>query len=223
MSSHNRSQPYNSPPSPFIPNTSTPPQPPPKPSQSSLPQSQNTGPPLPPPPPTPSTPGSLQQGPQASLPPPPDPAEHWLPSNNPTPTPPLPHLPTPPPPRPRAHPPLPAPLPLTPYLTHTTTLASHLQTRHAHLLHLRSRTADQLLRLHALERAWRAKQAALDRELEPWSAKELYRRLVKGEREAEEVSAGLEGSWFESSSGREGAGEEEGLGEGARRGRWGRW
>lgn len=48
----------------------------------------------------------------------------------------------------------------------------------------------------------------MDRELEPWSAKELYRRLVKGEREAEDVSRGLEESWVEG----EGEGDKGGRG-----------
>jgi len=37
----------------------------------------------------------------------------------------------------------------------------------------------------------------MDRELEPWSAKNLYQRLREGEREGEEWCAGVEGSWLD--------------------------
>ena len=57
----------------------------------------------------------------------------------------------------------------------------------------------------------------MDRELEPWSAKELYRRLVKGEREAEEVSRVMEESFLEG-----GGGGERELGDMVRRYREGR-
>lgn len=41
----------------------------------------------------------------------------------------------------------------------------------------------------------------MDHELEPWSAKELYRRLVKGEREAEDVSRAMEESFLDDRDG----------------------
>lgn len=59
----------------------------------------------------------------------------------------------------------------------------------------------------------------MDRQLEPWSAKVLYQRLVKGEREAEEVSRAVESSWLD---GVEGEGGERELGEMVRRFREGR-
>lgn len=59
----------------------------------------------------------------------------------------------------------------------------------------------------------------MDAGLEAWSAKELYRRLVKGEREAEEVSRGMEESFLD--DGGRGGGERE-VGEMVRRYREGR-
>lgn len=37
----------------------------------------------------------------------------------------------------------------------------------------------------------------MDRELEPWSAKNLYQRLKEGEREGEEWCESVEGSWLD--------------------------
>ncbi len=37
----------------------------------------------------------------------------------------------------------------------------------------------------------------MDKELEAWSAKGLYQRLREAEREGEEWSRGVEGSWVE--------------------------
>jgi hypothetical protein len=54
----------------------------------------------------------------------------------------------------------------------------------------------------------------MDKQLEPWSAKVLYQRLVKGEREAEEVSRAVESSWMDGGEGE--------LGEMVRRFREGR-
>ena len=87
--------------------------------------------------------------------------------------------------------------PLSPLLAQTSSLAQHLESRHTHLLALRQQTQNHLLALHALERQWKAKQAQLDRELEPWSAKSLYQSLREAEREGEDVSRGVEGSWLE--------------------------
>lgn len=87
--------------------------------------------------------------------------------------------------------------PLPPLLSQTTQLATHLSSRHAHLLHLRQQTQSHLLQLHGLERQWRDKQRLLDKELEPWSAKRLYERLRVKEREGEDVGLGVEGSWLD--------------------------
>ncbi len=69
-----------------------------------------------------------------------------------------------------------------------------------------------------MERAWKKRQKEIDAVLEPWSAKVFYRRLGVAEREAEELSRGLEESFLEG-EGR--AGERE-LGEFVRRYREGR-
>lgn len=47
----------------------------------------------------------------------------------------------------------------------------------------------------------------MDRGLEPWSAKVLYQRMVKGEREAEERSREVEGRWLDGGEGEVGVGE----------------
>lgn len=64
----------------------------------------------------------------------------------------------------------------------------------------------------------------MDEQLEPWAAKSLYLRLVKAEREEEEVGAAVEESW----DGRDVEGFLRGVREGRRRGAWrremrGRW
>ena len=76
-------------------------------------------------------------------------------------------------------------------------MSTQLSQQHARLLHQRDQTQRHLLHLHALERAWRDKQAQLDRELEPWSAKTLYARLREAEKEAETVAEALERSWLD--------------------------
>lgn len=93
------------------------------------------------------------------------------------------------------------PSPLPPHLAHTSSLASHLSTRHAHLLSLRHQTQTHLLQLRALEHQWRSKQSLMDEQLEPWSAKSLYQRLIKAEKEGEEISKAMEESWMDGSDG----------------------
>lgn len=62
------------------------------------------------------------------------------------------------------------------------------------------------MRVHALERQWREKQAGMDGELAPWSAQVLYQRLREGEREGEEWCEGLEREWLEGSGSGSGSG-----------------
>ena len=98
----------------------------------------------------------------------------------------------------QSHPSLhPSNSPLPPLLAQTSQLSSHLSQQHAQLLALRDQTQRHLLHLHALERQWREKQAQLDRELEPWSAKTLYGRLREAERDAESITEALEKSWLD--------------------------
>ncbi|KAL9128026.1 MAG: hypothetical protein Q9217_003220 [Psora testacea] len=89
--------------------------------------------------------------------------------------------------------------PLPPLLQQTQHLATHLSQQHSRLLSLRQCTQEHLLQLHALERQWRSKQAQLDRELAPWSAKSLYQGLREAEREGEDVSRSMESSWLDES------------------------
>lgn len=200
-------------------NPSNPPPPPPKPSQSTsqTPTSYTpitNGPPLPPPPPPQTLSPQAQQTyappSQPNNPPPPDLAEHWLPqilldktslqiSQ-------ILHDPEILKSLSQSHPSL-TPSPLPPHLQQTQALAAHVQEQHSRLLSLRQRAQSHLLHLHALERQWRTKQSLMDRELEPWSAKNLYQRLREGEREGEEWCTGVEGSWLE---GPPGGGEEMG-------------
>lgn len=67
------------------------------------------------------------------------------------------------------------------------------------MLGLRRRTQAHFVRVHALERQWRERQAGMDGELAPWSAQVLYQRLREGEREGEEWCEGLEREWLEGS------------------------
>ncbi|KAL8902179.1 MAG: hypothetical protein Q9207_004851 [Kuettlingeria erythrocarpa] len=215
-------------------NPRSPPLPPPKsrpppspPHPSSQQRHAETGPPLPPPPPTSTQAQGSQQStprapPQSSAPQPPSPAENWLPEillDKPT----------------SAlqpvfsdsklltsfalqHPSL-TPSPLPPHLSQTQHLAQHLQSQHAALLHLRHQTQTRLLHLHALERQWRQKQSEVDARLEPWSAKNLYQRLVAREREGDDWCRGLEESFLD--EGGEKVGERE-VGEFVKRYREGR-
>ncbi|KAI9726393.1 MAG: hypothetical protein M1834_009056 [Cirrosporium novae-zelandiae] len=75
--------------------------------------------------------------------------------------------------------------------------ANTLANLHNHLVHMRSQTETQLLNVHALERAWRTKQAEVDAALAPFSAKSLYQRLVASVGEQESVCHALEESFFE--------------------------
>ncbi|KAI4180368.1 MAG: hypothetical protein LQ346_007007, partial [Caloplaca aetnensis] len=111
------------------------------------------------------------------------------------------------------------PSPLPPHLSQTQHLAQHLQSQHAALLHLRHQTQTRLLHLHALERQWRQKQSEVDARLEPWSAKNLYQRLVAREREGDDWCRGLEESFLD--EGGEKVGERE-VGEFVKRYREGR-
>ncbi|KAI4117285.1 MAG: hypothetical protein LQ345_002439, partial [Seirophora villosa] len=189
-------------------NPRSPPPPPPK-SGPPAPSQQPHGPPLPPPPPTSTRPHdpfpssqetTFPPAARSSGPQPPSPASPWLPElllEKPTtalqPLLTNPHLLAS---LSTLHPSL-KPSPLPPHLSQTSHLASHLQTQHAALLHLRHRTQSRLLHLHALERQWRHKQSEVDARLEPWSAKNLYQRLVAREREGEDWCRGLEESFLD--------------------------
>ncbi|KAL8770125.1 MAG: hypothetical protein Q9209_004163, partial [Squamulea sp. 1 TL-2023] len=215
MSSYRKSPTGYSTPS-FLNPRSPPPPPPPKsrsppspPQPLHLQRHQSSGPPLPPPPPTSTHPNLSQsttphQNPQSSHPQPPSPSETWLPPillDKPTTTlqstlqnPPLLTALS------STHPSL-TPSPLPPHLHQTASLASTLQSRHRELLHLRQSTQSRLLHLRQLERQWRTKQSEIDRELEPWGAKNLYQRLVAREREGEEWTRGLEESFLHDDGG----------------------
>lgn len=69
----------------------------------------------------------------------------------------------------------------------------------ARLAHQRSSTQAQLLSTHALERQWRAKQAAMDHALAPFAPASLYQRLNQGLLEQEGVCAALEESFLDGS------------------------
>ncbi|CAK7202396.1 hypothetical protein SEUCBS139899_005119 [Sporothrix eucalyptigena] len=76
-------------------------------------------------------------------------------------------------------------------------LAKHLQELEARLAHQRSATQAQLLGAHALERSWRAKQAAMDAALTPFAPASLYQQLAAGVNEQEQVCQALEESFLE--------------------------
>ena len=77
------------------------------------------------------------------------------------------------------------------------TLAKHLVENSQSLAALRGHTESQLLHLHALERQWRQKQAALDDALAPWSPKAVHSRLVTGIAEQEAYCSALEESFLD--------------------------
>ncbi len=79
-------------------------------------------------------------------------------------------------------------------------LAKHLQDQEARLAHQRSATHAQLLGAHALERTWRAKQAAMDAALAPFAPASLYQQLAAGVGEQEQVCQALEDSFLEGDS-----------------------
>ncbi|CAK7220848.1 hypothetical protein SCUCBS95973_004295 [Sporothrix curviconia] len=76
-------------------------------------------------------------------------------------------------------------------------LAKHLQELEARLAHQRAATQAQLLGAHALERSWRAKQAAMDAALTPFAPASLYQQLAAGVNEQEQVCQALEESFLE--------------------------
>ncbi|KAK3984294.1 hypothetical protein QBC44DRAFT_337269 [Cladorrhinum sp. PSN332] len=75
--------------------------------------------------------------------------------------------------------------------------ASQLLELETHLTHQRSAAQAQLLSTHALERQWRAKQAAMDHALAPFAPASLYQRLNQGVQEQEGVCYALEESFLE--------------------------
>lgn len=75
--------------------------------------------------------------------------------------------------------------------------ASHLVELETRLAHQRSAAQAQLLSTHALERQWRAKQAAMDHALAPFAPASLYQRLNQGVQEQEGVCYALEESFLE--------------------------
>lgn len=112
---------------------------------------------------------------------------------------------------------------MPPHLAATSALAEHVINAHERLLQLRHATQQHLLQLHGLERAWREVQQRMDAVLEPWSAKALYRRLGAAEREAEDVSRGVEEAFLDGGGGKgEGKVTERELAEFCRRYREGR-
>ncbi|OAA61155.1 Modifier of rudimentary, Modr [Niveomyces insectorum RCEF 264] len=76
-------------------------------------------------------------------------------------------------------------------------IASHLLELEARLAQQRSATQAQLLGAHALERTWRAKQAAMDAALAPFAPASLYQQLAAGINEQEQVCQALEESFLE--------------------------
>ena len=76
-------------------------------------------------------------------------------------------------------------------------LAKHLQELEARLAHQRATTQAQLLGAHALERSWRAKQAAMDAALTPFAPASLYQQLAAGVNEQEQVCQALEESFLD--------------------------
>ncbi|KAK3394852.1 hypothetical protein B0H63DRAFT_59963 [Podospora didyma] len=75
--------------------------------------------------------------------------------------------------------------------------AAHLLDLESRLSHQRSSVQAQLLSTHALERAWRAKQADMDHALAPFVPASLYQRLSQGLLEQEGVCYALEESFLE--------------------------
>lgn len=86
-------------------------------------------------------------------------------------------------------------------------LALHLRGLESRLAHARAATQAQLLGAHALERAWRAKQTAMDDALAPFAPASLYQRLAAGLAEQEMVCAAMEESFLEGPGDGGGGGE----------------
>ncbi|MCJ1400156.1 hypothetical protein MMC11_003360 [Xylographa trunciseda] len=207
---------YSSPPPPLasLPfNASTPPPPPPKPSshETSRISTPQHGPPLPPPPAHNSHDEHQQQlryadGVSGASAPPPGLDDGWLPDTvkdkSTTTLATLLHTPA-----------LLSALTLSPTHTHPSTtlslapthalLTANLSLAHAllalqaALAHQRAAAAQQLLRLHSLERQWRQTQSAADDALAPFAPKALHARLVAGIAEQEAYLAALEESFLE--------------------------
>jgi len=74
-------------------------------------------------------------------------------------------------------------------------LAESLKQLEAHVQHQRDRTQARLLALRALERQWKAKQAAQDEALRAFSPPALYQRLTAAVTEQEALCRGLEESF----------------------------
>lgn len=75
--------------------------------------------------------------------------------------------------------------------------AAQLLDLEARLAHQRSAAQAQLLAARALERQWRAGQAAMDHALAPFAPASLYQRLGQGLLEQEGVCRALEESFLE--------------------------
>jgi hypothetical protein len=97
-----------------------------------------------------------------------------------------------------AHPSLPASTKqLQALLAQNIALAESLKALEAHVQHQRESTQSRLLSLKALERQWRAKQAAQDEALRDFSPPALYQRLSAAVGEQEALCRGLEESFLE--------------------------
>ena len=106
------------------------------------------------------------------------------------------------------HPSLPASTaPLQALLAQNIALAESLKALEEHLQHKRESTQSRLLSLRALERQWKAKQAAQDAALREFSPPALYQRLSAAVGEQEALCRGLEESFLEG----DGAGGSDGV------------
>ncbi|KAI9781040.1 MAG: hypothetical protein M1816_002583 [Peltula sp. TS41687] len=93
-------------------------------------------------------------------------------------------------------------------------LAQHLSSLADELSRTHAQTTAHLLRLHAAERAWRDKQARLDRALETFSPKALYQRLSAAVAEQEALCVAMEESFLDGPGGVvEGGDERDGRGD----------
>lgn len=85
---------------------------------------------------------------------------------------------------------------LTASLASNTELAARLQHLEQLLSQQRASTQAQLLSTHALERAWKAKQGAMDDALRPFSPAALYQLLAASANEQAQLCAAMEESFL---------------------------
>ncbi len=76
-------------------------------------------------------------------------------------------------------------------------MAQQLRDAAEQVTRARAATQARLLQLHALERAWRQRQADMDAALAPFGPRALYQRLVAAVAEQERLCAALERSFLE--------------------------